>query len=257
MKTVKFIAPIYGVKPLKQTPLHLENGVAIRSVNLLQKEHEVFKKYGLLTGYDAVFEIDYRFDKDDPSEPYPGISLRLLNILDAALVVYGEGRPGIAAIIPASKLSGYLGHTISRENPRYEECLDKDIDEQFAEYFSKFKKAYDMRPMAFDIFRRSQERFANNDKTIDSCTVLESILVPRGEKSKKSFILGGLKIMGYSHDEIKRIDDLVEYRNAIIHADREKILKLLSGRVYTFAWFEETFNLVRKILYRYAENPWD
>lgn len=114
-----------------------------------------------------------------------------------------------------------------------------------------------MRPLAFDTFRRSQDRFANNDKTIDSCTVLESIFVPKGERSKKPFVLNGMKIMSFNSDEIQRIDDLIELRNEIIHADREKILKLHGSVKYTFTWFEETFKLVRQILYRYVEKPWN
>lgn len=114
-----------------------------------------------------------------------------------------------------------------------------------------------MRPVAFDVYRRSCDRFSNNDRTIDSCTILESLFVPPSERSKKSFILNGLNILKFSTKEIKAIDDLIEYRNAIIHADRNRQLKLLSGSKYTHRWFESVFKLIRKILYDYVESPWN
>lgn len=256
MNKIKILVPVYGVKTVNDSPLKLEESIILRNVKLLDKEHELFKKHGLRGGYDAVLEIDYSFDENDPSEPYPGIFIRLLNMIDAAFVVYGEGKTGLAGIIP-DDASGFAPFTLSNASPRYEEYLDKDINAEFVTYYTNFKKAYDMRPMAFDIFRRSQERFSNNDRTIDSCTVLESILVPKGERSKKSFIITGLKIMGYEKEQIERIEKLVDYRNAIIHADREKLLSLLTGATYTHFWFEDTFRLVREILFKYVEKPWD
>ena len=113
-----------------------------------------------------------------------------------------------------------------------------------------------MRPVAFDVYRRSCDRFSNNDRTIDSCTVLESLFVPLGERSKKSFTLNGLNILMFSTNEIKTIDDLIEYRNAIINADRKRQLKLLTGSKYTYKWFEDVFKLIRRILYKYVDNPW-
>lgn len=257
METVKYIVPIYGLKTVNDSPLQLQKNVILRTVKLLENEHEIFKKYKMSTGYEAILEVNYSFDENDASEPLPGISINLLNMVDASLVVYGEGKVGLAAILPANEPSAYGGFILSHAKPRYEEYLDKDIDSDFIKYYKNFKKAYDMRPMAFDIFRRSQERFSNNDRTIDSCTVLESILVPKGERSKKSFIMGGLKIMGYGKTEVERIEKLVDYRNAIVHADREKLLSLFTGAVYTYSWFEETFKLVREILYKYVEKPWD
>lgn len=256
METVKFIVPVYGIKPLKGEPIQLEKDVVLRSVNLLENEHEIFKKHSMRMGYEAVLDVDYTFD-DGASEPIPGISIKLLNMIDAAFVVYGEGKAGLAAILPADDSSGYGGFILSNASPRYEEYLDKEIDTEFATYYANFKKAYDMRPMAFDIFRRSQERFSNNDRTIDSCTVLESILVPKGERSKKSFIVSGLKIMGYEKEKIECIEKLVDYRNAIIHADRERLLSLFTGATYTHSWFEDTFKFVREILFKYVEKPWD
>ncbi len=256
MKTVKFLVPVYGIKPLKGDPIQLDDGVLLRGVKLLENEHEIFKKHNMRTGYDIILEVDYSFDEDDSSEPFPGISIRLLNMIDAAFVVYGNGRAGLAAILPADD-SEHMGFILSQYQPQYSEYLDKEIDSDFVDYFSNFKSAYDMRPMAFDIFRRSQERFSNNDKTIDSCTALESILVPKGERQKKSFIINGLKIMGCGKDEIERVEKLVDYRNAIIHADREKLLGLYGRGAYTHSWFEDTFLLVREILFRYAEKPWD
>lgn len=252
-KKEKYLAPIYGLKSGLKKDIQLDKNLLLRNIDLLAKEHERLKKFRISTSCNVFLEVDYIYNSNDPSEPYPGIELKILNKFDAALTVFGKGKVGVAAVFSATRGSCYI---LSSTQPRYEEYLDKDIDENFVSYYKNFSKSYDMRPMAFDLFRRSQDGFANNDRTIDSCTILESIFVPKGERSKKSFILNGMKIMGFGQDEVDRIDNLVEYRNAIIHADRDKILKLLVGAKYTHLWFEDTFELIREILYRYAENPW-
>lgn len=252
-----FLAPIYGLEVSLKKNTKLDSNLLLRNINLSKKEYEFFEKRGLRASYDAVLEIDYQYDPTDPIEPYPGISLNVVNKFDSALQVYGDGVVGVAGIFPASKSSGLGGIILYSAKTRLGEGLDKEIDDDFVHYYESFIKAYNMRPLAFDIYRRSRDRFANNDRAIDSCTVLESIFVPQGEKSKKPFVLNGIKIMGFGADDINLIDDLIEYRNAVIHADRDKQLKLLSGPKYTHKWFEETFKLVRKILYGYVENPWD
>lgn len=256
-KKQKFLAPIYGLKKSPKQNLKLDRSLLIRSVDIFNREDKIFESFGLKASYDAVLEINYEFDSDNINEPFPNLFINLINKVDASLVVYGKGTVGVAAVFPATKDSMPGGGILSSARPHYDEKLDKEIDEEFTEYYKKFAKAYDMRPLAFDTFRRSQNRFANNDRTIDSCTVLESIFVPKDERGKKSFILSEMKIMGFASDEVQRIDDLIELRNAVIHADREKILKLHGGAKYTFAWFEETFELVRQILYRYIEKPWN
>lgn len=255
-KKQKFLAPIYGLKKSLKEEIRLDKNQLIRSINLLKGEHKLFEEYGIRASCDAVLEIDYQYDADNPSEPHPGISLNIVNKFDSALLIYGDndGGVGIAGIFPATGKD--FGVTLFTAKTRYEEGLDREIDDDFAIYYKKFAKAYSMRPLAFDVYRKSRDRFANNDKTIDCCTLLESIFVPIGEGSKKSFILNGLNILGFSKQDIEAIEDLVEYRNAIIHADRDKQLKLLSGSKYTFRWFDDTFKLIRRILYRYIESPW-
>ncbi len=257
-KKQKFLAPIYGLKKSLKRELRLDKHMLIRQLNLFKEEYKLFEEYGIRTSCDAVLEINYQYDTDNPNEPHPGISLNVVNRFDSALLVYGDndGGVGVAGIFPATGKKD-LGVTLFTAKTRYEEGLDKEIDDDFAIYYKMFTKAYNMRPLAFDVFRLSRGRFTNNDKTIDSCTVLESIFVPEGERGKKSFILSGMKVMGFNTDEVSRIGDLVEYRNAIIHADRDKVLKLLSGAKYTYTWFEDTFELVRRILAQYVENPWN
>lgn len=256
-KRHKFIAPIYGLKRSPKQPITLDRTMLIRAVDLFAEEHKLIELYGLKASYDAVIEINYEYDSDDASEPFPNLFINVTNKIDASLVVYGDGVVGVAAVFPASKGSLPGGGILSSARPHYDEKLDKEIDEDFAIYYKKFTKAYDMRPVAFDTFRRSCDRFSNNDRTIDSCTVLESLFVPMGERSKKSFILSGLNILKFTINEISAIEDLIEYRNAIIHADRKKQLKLLSGSKYTYKWFEDTFKLIRRILYKYVESPWN
>lgn len=257
MRKQTFLVPIFGLRGGLKDPITLGKGLLIRNVDLLAEEYKAFEGYGLKASYHAVLEIDYRYDSDDASEPYPGISIKVINKIDSSLLVFGEGNVGTAAILPKLKTSGFTGFILSNARPRYEECLDKKLDKDFVDFYKKFLKAYELRPLAFDIYRRSRDRFANNDRTIDSCTVLESIFVPRGEKSKKPFILSGMKILGFNDKEVNTIDDLIEYRNAIIHADRNKQLKLLSGSRFTHAWFENAFKLIRNILYKYVEHPWN
>lgn len=256
-KKQKFLAPIYGLRAGLKKNVKLDDDLLLRNIDLFKKEYEFFEKQGLRASYNAVLVIDYQYNPEDASEPYPGISLNVVNKFDSALLVYGDGIVGVAGIFPASKISAFGGIVLYSSKTRYEESLDKEIDEGFILYYKRFVKAYNMRPLAFDVYRRSRDRFANNDKTIDSCTVLESIFVPSGERSKKSFILNGMNILGFNKKDIEAIDDLVEYRNAIIHADMTKLHKLLSGSRYTYRRFEETFKLIRKILYRYVESPWN
>ena len=256
-KKQKFLAPIYGLKKGPMQSIKLDRGILIRTVDIFVEEHKHFKKFGLKENYDGVLEVDYEYDSDNPSEPFPGLFINLINKIDASLVVYGDGLVGVAGVVPAPKEEFSGGGILSSSaKPQYKEKLDKEIDENFAMYYKKFVKAYDMRPVTFDVYRRSCDRFSNNDKTIDGCTILESLFVPHSERSKKSFILNGLNILMFTGDEIKTIDDLIEYRNAIIHADRKRQLKLLSCSKYTHKWFENAFKLIRRILYKYVENPW-
>lgn len=258
MKTKqKFLAPIYGIRNGVKQSIQLGEGMLLRNIDLLEDEPNFFKKYDLNGTYNCVLELDYKYNEEDPSEPLPGVSLKIVNPFDASLAVYGDGRAGVAALLPSHKDDKFPGLDFGfTEKMQYEDCLDREIDENFQGYYQKFIKAYEMRPVAFDMFRRSQERFANNDKAIDSCTILESIFVPKGEKSKRLFILNGLIIMSFSKDDVILIDDLIEYRNSIIHADRAKQLKLIVERKYTYQKFEDTFKLVRKILFKYVETPW-
>lgn len=254
-KKQKFIAPIYGLKESLKGDVKLDDETLIRQVNLLKEEYKFFERQGIRTTCDAVLEVDYQYDDDNPSEPYPGISLNVLNRFDASLLIYGEnkGGVGIAGIFPAD-IKGH-GVTLFTAKTHYDEGLDSEIDDDFATYYKKFIKAYSMRPLAFDIYRKSRDRFANNDKTIDCCTSLESIFVPAGERSKKPFILNGMNILGFNKKDVECIDDLIECRNAVIHADLQKQLKLLSGSKYTHRWFEDAFKLVRRVLYKYVEKP--
>lgn len=256
-KKQKFLAPIYGLKKSPKKSIKLNKNILIRAVDIFAEEDKYLEKFGLKGSSDAILEVDYEYNSNDSSEPFPGLFINLINKFDASLVVYGDGVVGVAGVVPALKTDFTGGGILSSSTrPRYEEKLDKEIDEGFADYYKKFTKAYERRPVAFDVYRRSCDRFSSNDRTIDSCTVLESLFVPHGEKSKKSFILHGLNILRFSPKEVKTIDDLIEYRNAIIHADRKRQLKLLSGPKYTHKWFEGAFKLIRRIVYKYVEDPW-
>jgi len=252
----KFLAPVYGLRKSLNKEIKLNNNLLLRNIDLLNKEYEFFEKHGLWGNYNVVLEINYRYDKNDASEPLPGISLNIINKLESALLVYGNGLTGVAGIFPDSKKSKRGEFIFYPYKTRFEDGLNKEINQKFVAYFKNFNKAYNMRPAAFDIYRKSRGRFANNDKTIDSCTVLESIFVPIGERAKKSFILNGINILGFKKNDIKVIDHLIDYRNAVIHADLTKQHRLLSGSKFTHTWFENAFELIREIIYKFVEAPW-
>lgn len=254
----KFLAPVYGIRSGLIKDIKLNKSLLLRNINFFTKEGEFFEEYRLLGDYKIVLEIDYEYNPNDSSEPLPGVFLNIVNKFDASLVAFGEGKVGVAAVIPSPKTGEFRGGGINFYGKvSYSESLNKNLDDGFKIFYEKFSKAYDMRPVAFDIFRRIRDRFTNNDKTIDSCTLLESIFVPEEERIKKPLILNGMKIMGFKPKDLNMIDDLIEYRNAIIHANRKKQLRLLSEAKYTYKWFEDVLRLVRNILYKYIENPWD
>lgn len=248
-----FLAPVYGLNEALKENIQLDKNLLLRSIDIYKGEDEKFKKIGLMGSYGVLLEINYRFDQDDSNEPFPGILINIINKFEAALLTYGEGVVGVAAIITSEKPNGT--YILNRSKTHFQNNLKGKIDKNFVDYYQKFIKAYDLRPMAFDIYTRSRSRFANNDKTIDICTILESIFVPNGQRLKKPFIVNGVKIMGFTENEIKAIDELIDLRNALIHADSEKLLRLVFK--YNSDWFDNTFNLVRRIIYKYAENPWN
>jgi hypothetical protein len=253
-----FLAPIYGLKSLNKS-VTLGEGLTLRNIRYDNSDTDLLNKANLHEGYSTLLEIDYEYDSQNPSEPYPNIQLNVTDIFEAALRLLGKGVAGVAAILPTNT-SSFAGITLSNTKSRWDDYLvikESDIT-TLPDYYKKFKKAYNIRPVAFDVYSKSRNRYANNDKTIDNCTALESIFVPKGEKTaKRPFILLGVKIMGFGEDEREKIRDLIAYRNTIIHADRDEQLKMLQGPKYTSKWFEETFELVREILLKYVETPWD
>lgn len=254
MTSQKFLAPIYGLSHGLKRDVSINSNLLIRNIKI-PEEINISRKFGLQGNYPIILEIIYEYDPSNSNEPFPGISLNVTNKFEASLNVFGDGQTGIAAVLPDPKQDNFSGGYINFSGKvPIGECLEKDLDDKYIAYYDHFSNAYDMRPVAFDVFRRSQERFSTNDKTIDSCIVLESIFVPPEERSKRPFILNGMKIMGFDSQSVNKIAALINYRNALIHANRKEQLKLLSK--YTHVWFEEALNLVRNILYKFVQNPW-
>src|SRR3989344_2885249 len=138
-KKQKFLAPIYGLKNSPGQSIKLDKSILIRSVDIFAEEQKHFEKFGLKGSYDGVLEVNYEYDSDNPSEPFPGLFINLINRLDASLVVYGDGVVGVAGVAPAPKEEFSGGGILSSSaRPRYEEKLDKEIDENFASYNKKF-----------------------------------------------------------------------------------------------------------------------
>ncbi len=256
MKQVHYIVPIYGLRSLKGN-IKLDKTTVLRNVDIFNKEDEFLTNAGLPNSYNVVLDIKYKFNETNPEEPIPGLNIKILNKIDACLILFEKCDAGLAAILQKQGLKYTCKYILSTKKPILHEYLKIKSEKDFVDYFKKFQEAYSKRPLAFDIFRKSSVRFTNNDKAIDSCTILESIFVPNGERAKKQFIINGMKIMGFEETYVQAINDLIDYRNAIIHADQVKTLKLLSGPKYTYVWFENTFEVVRKVLLGYVDKPWD
>lgn len=122
----KFLAPMYGLRNRLKEPIKLDKDLILRSVNLFEDEHKLFKAFGLNGTYEGVLEIDYEYDENNPSEPFPGLFVNLINKFDASLVVYGDGIVGVAGVFPAAKESFPGGGIlISSKKTQFAERLDK------------------------------------------------------------------------------------------------------------------------------------
>lgn len=253
MKTVKIIIPIYG-SPAINTLIQLNKDIKIRQIN--QTEEDLLSKSINWTSigratcpYWYVVEIDYKYNPQDPSEPNPMYLIKHQNI-ESALRLYYQNDIGFAVSIIDGKVE-ILNFTSSSTAAK---PFDNTTD--FLTYWGKFKKAYKRRPLAFDLFSRAQTKGASNDKTIIYCTVLESIFVPKNERRKSEFIKQGVTVLRFTNTEIQMVADLYKYRNSIVHGDRDEQLKLIGGSKFTFGWFENCTTLMRKILFKYIDNPW-
>lgn len=254
-KELKLIVPISGLGWIAND-LQLDKDIKIRFINEAT-ENELLQKAGFNSiKYKCVAEINYKFDADEASEPYPKVDF-VLKRLESALRVYHPGFIALAGIIavPGYSPFPYIRNLSVNGHPPYN--IEKEKLETFPDFWKKFNEAYVKKPIAFDIYNKSQDRYAPNDVAIDLSIVLESIFVPeksRGEK--KVFITQGIRILGYNEKDQTMLADLYEYRNSIIHGNLAKQLQLLSGAKYTIIWFEEIVELVRKILVNYVEKPW-
>jgi hypothetical protein len=254
-KELKLIVPISGLGWIVNN-LQLDKDIKIRFLDL-NGEDELLQKSGFNSiKYKCVAEIDYKFDADEASEPYPKVDF-LLKRLESALRIYHPGFIALAGIIavPNDSPFPYIRNLSVNGHPQYN--IEKEKLEKFPDFWKKFNKAYVKKPIAFDMYNKSQDRYAPNDVAIDLSIVLESIFVPeksRGEK--KVFITQGVRILGYDEKDQTMLADLYEYRNSIIHGNLAKQHQLLSGAKYTVIWFEELVELVRKILVNYAEKSW-
>lgn len=248
---IKLIIPIGGLGWLP-AEIKLSTKVKIRNLDELNEENELLEQSGFnLIKYKCVLVIDYSYNAELSDEPYPALQF-LLNKIQVALRLYSADSICLAGVISQPKVSPFpLLLNLSTPTTSIVKL------EEFPQFFEKVAVAYEKLPIAFDSFNRSQERFANNDAAIDHCTLLESLFVPQESRgSKKPFVLQGLRILGFTKKDRGQIADLYDYRNAIIHANQKKILKFLSGAKYTYSWFEQCINLIRKVMRKYVEKPW-
>lgn len=258
--TLRAICPLYGLGWIA-TGLQLGPNATLRFIDL-ENENDELTAVGLRAiSYRCLVEITQEYDPrdhaHDPWQDIQGIAL----IIEAALRIYHEGRIGVAAIIyyennqrqSARILDGFIPN--GQENYQ----IDRSTLGQFPIFFRNFETAYKKKPVALQYFSNAQQRFSKNDKAIDLCTSLESLFVPADSRgAKKVFLAQGMKILGFSDDEVQMIGDLYDFRNTVIHGDHAQRIAIYARRRgnYTTLWFENCENLIRAVLQKYVSSPW-
>ena len=255
-KTIKIIAPIYEYGLILINPLILEKDIKIRRINYPEEPELIEENLKLPSfKYSCITEIRYTFDPRDINEPFPNIG-QLLAKIEIALRIFNGGAIGFAGIISQPKILPFP-MVLSRVAPTGENKykIDKDKLKEFPEFYKKFKIAYSKKQVAFDWFSKSYFDVPAN-KFIDYCICLENLFVPPNENRKKSFILQGIILLNIDVNKNK-IETLIDYRNAIIHADSSKQHKILKDKIWsTYMFINNYEEMLRKILQIYIEKQW-
>jgi hypothetical protein len=231
--TLRAICPIYGLGWVT-SDLQIRADTVLRFIDLINNESDEITSTGLhAASYKCVLEISQKYDPKDYSiDAWLNIQEIVFKI-ESALRIYHEGRIGVAAIIyfesdqrqSARILDGFI------PNGQEDYQIDKAKLKSLPEFFADFEKAFNEKPVALQYFSRSQQRYANNDKSIDLCTALESLFVPNNSRgAKKVFLTQGVNILGFSIAETQMIGDLYDYRNTIIHGDHRERTAIFSKK---------------------------
>jgi len=256
-KTIRILAPIYGLDSIYGRTIVIKQNITIRCVNYEAKEDDLLKSCGLDLKNYTVLDIKYKYKQDNIHEPYPAIQ-SLLNRIESALRTYHPGIVGFAGIISQPKVSPFpicIEKTTPSGPNQYKIDINKLIG--FPDFYKKFCTAYSKKPIAFHRFNKSCDRApvtkVSEDKIIDYCICLENLFVPSNSRNNSSFVSQGLVILRFSSKDIEMIKTLFEYRNSIVHADFAKQRRV---HVHHTHYYEEIEEIMRKVLLVYIEKPW-
>lgn len=257
-KKIKVLIALYGALGLKGS-VKLNKNASIRGIKLIG-EDDFFKftnwntKGRATCPYNWIIDLDYEYNANNSSPPYPQQIFIENQHIDYALGLYFQNSVGLAAIIvnpQAPKnyiVSDKIGGSLSVN------VFDKNIS--FEEFWKKYIPAYNKKPAVYEYFSRALE-YPNNIKSILFCSSLESLFVPEDEKNKKrDFVLQGLTILGFDKTEQAYISELFTFRNAYIHANKKKQFELNLGSKFLSPWWEKCEKIMRKILFRHIELSW-
>lgn len=260
-KTLHALCPIYGLSSWIISDVRLGDNIVLRDVDMETESKEIADVGLRSISYRCLLEITQEYDPNDSSDD-PWIKIQNTAVsVEAALRSYHEGKIGVAAIIYYQDNQYQSAYIMNSSIPNGQEDykIDKTALAQFPAFFSKFEVAYGQKPVALQYFSRAQQRFNKNDLSIDLCTSLESLFVPVNSRgAKKVFLTQGVRILGFSDDEVQMISDLYEFRNTMIHGDHTQRTAIYAKKKsnYTMSWFETCENLARALVQRYIENPW-
>lgn len=258
MKKIKAILALYGALRLKND-IKLDDKIRVRRVDILNNEESLFRfvnwrAYGWATcPYDWVIELDYHYDEDLGSEPYPALLIKN-NYIEYALRLFYKHDVGFAALVV--DINNPNNYFVSNKMPSSVEFEKFDDIIEFSNFWERYTNAYQKKPAAYEYFSQSLN-YPNSIKSVLFCSSLESLFVPDGERSKKrDFVLQGLKVLIFEQKDITIISELFEFRNAYIHVDKKEQLQLYSGRKYRSLWWEECEEVIRKVLFNHVHKPW-
>ena len=254
-KTITILVPIYGLGWVLNN-IKIDSKIEIRFINELKKESELLKRAGFnWVKYKCLLVIKYSYNSQEVNEPYPALQF-LLDEIQAALRIFNPGFIGFSGVISQPKVQPFplLNYPAIIGGPPFYKINKKKLSE-FPEFYQKFKLAYKKKKIAFDWFNKSYSGVPVN-KVIDYCICLENLFVPPNSHEKKKFILQGLKLLNFPQQERDKIGILYDYRNAFIHTDYQKSLKIIKQYKITKDFYDICEKILRETLGLYIEKPW-
>lgn len=261
MKKIKVLIALYGSLGLSNT-IDLGDEIKIRRLKMSKNEENLFsftnwQYFGRETcPYDWIIDFDYRYDQKDSNEPYPALLIKS-RYFEYGLRLFYKNDVGFAAVV--IKTNPLHNYSLSNKMLTSAKVDQFDTKIDFSMFWQKYNISYSKKPAAYEYFSEALN-YSYGIKSILFCSSLESLFVPDEERSKKKdFVLQGIRILNFDSVEQKHVDDLFEFRNSYIHANKNKLEKLFSNKnvnKYTSIWWDNCETVCRKILFTHVKNPW-